>query len=54
MSRSIRTPGGREWQENVKHYLNEASQLGELVQRGVQKSAGEALLADGERSFEAG
>ncbi len=37
-----------------EHYLNEASQIGELVERGLQQAGGQATQAGESRSFEVG
>jgi hypothetical protein len=37
-----------------EHYLNEPSQIGELVERGLQQAADQAMRADESRSLEVG
>ena len=37
-----------------EHYLNEASQIGELIERGLQRGSEPASAADDERSYQAG
>lgn len=37
-----------------EHYLSEPSQIGELVERGLQGASDQAVQTDGSRSFEVG
>ncbi len=37
-----------------EHYLNDASQIGELVERGLQQAVGRGSESEDRRSFEVG
>lgn len=44
----------RNLRSGEEHYLNEAAQIGELIERGLQQDAATLAAADNERSYEIG